>query len=485
MSTAAPRVGFQDKLPVVVASFAIFALLGRGTLMTSDEGGIFNTGVALARGTLVVGPGENNFPGADRQYYSVKEILPCVLVVPTVVAGVVAERMLGLVDQPPVAAGPDVAIAGLDMSTNWPVFLVSWFWGPLAIALTLGGLHEYLLLENVTRRRALLMTLAAGLATPLLVYSKTIFPQTFEAAILMACFVVARRWRERPTLAMALWLGIGAALGLMTRWAFAPVVLLLAGYLALVGDIRRPRRLAAIAIFLAPLMLAILIVGAVNHLKWGAWYELGRGDHEVFSTNLFVGLAGLLVSPGKSIFLYAPLCLLPLLFARRVFRSLRPEAILLLLVTAVYLVVYSQWYDWYGGLCWGPRFLVPLIAPWLMLLAPLLSAPPSRRFQIAFVCAVVAGVAVQLVGISVHPFWMKTVPDVDPFSPFNSHLVHTVLFVVRHGADDFWLPAALRSASPMGLRLMLVSVACLAFAVWRLRREFTTAAFSKAISTQS
>jgi hypothetical protein len=485
MNTEAPRVHFRDKFPVILAAFAIFSLLGRGTLMTSDEGGIFNTGIALTRGTLAVGPGENNFRGADGRYYAVREILPSVLVIPGVLAGVLAERYFQLKERPPLAPGPDVEIQGLDMSSNWPLFIVSWFFGPCAIAVALGYLYEYLLLEKVTKRWALAITLAVGFATPLVVYSKTIFPQTLEAAIVMGCFVYARRWRERPGLTAGLALGAACALGLMARRAFAPEVPLFFGFLLLTGDTARRKRLVGAAAFVLPVVLAACIVGYVNHLKWGAWYEMGRGDREVFSTNLLVGVAGLLFSPGKSIFLYAPLCLLPLLMPRRILRSLPPEAILLFLVTAVYLALYGQWYDWWGGLCWGPRFLVPLIAPWATLLAPLVMQSPSRRFLAAFTCAVAVGIVVQMVGASIHPFWMKTVPDVDPFSPLNSHLVHSVRFLLRHGPDDYWLPVAVQSATPMGLRLIVASAAALLYSVWRIWRELSSVDFSDSLASQA
>lgn len=479
------RIRFRDKFPVILGTFAIFSLLGRGTLMTSDEGGIYNTAVALSSGTLAVVPGENVFPGADGQHYSVKEILPCVLIVPGVVTGILAERYFQIEERPPVAPGPNVEIQGLDMSNNWALFIVSSFFGACAVAIALGYLYEYLLLEEVTKPWALAITLAVGFATPLLVYAKTIFPQTFEAAIVMGCFVYARRWRQRPTLSLGLALGAACALGLMTRWAFAPLIPLFFGFLLLTGDVGWRKRLFAAVAFVLPLVAAACLVGYVNHLKWGAWYELGRGEREVFSTNLLVGLTGFLFSPGKSIFLYAPLCLLPLLFPRRVFRALRPEAILLLLVTGVYLALYSQWYDWWGGLCWGPRFLVPLIAPWATLLVPLVVPTPSRRFLAAFACTVVIGIAVQMVGASIHPFWMKTVPDVDPFSPLNSHLVHSVRFLLRRGPDDFWLPAAVQSAAPMGLRFIAACAAAVLYSVWRLWRELSSVEASDALASQA
>src|SRR4051794_26500306 len=74
--------------PLLVFFIAGYALIGRGTLFSSDEGGIFNTAISLIqRHSLAIGPGENVHPGADGQLYACREILPTVLAIPPACVG--------------------------------------------------------------------------------------------------------------------------------------------------------------------------------------------------------------------------------------------------------------------------------------------------------------------------------------------------------------------------------------------------------------
>ena len=198
---------------------ALFALVGRGTLMSSDEGGIFNSAVAMTRGSLSVPPGENIHPGRDGRLYSMREILPTVATVPFFVTGVILEKAAGL-GSPPLASGPtNIDIELLDAS-NWPLFLTSTLLGSLCGAFTLLYCWEFLVLEGLPQRRVLTLVLIVGWATPIVVYSKTIFPQIFESAVLMLCLLRARQWCERPCLRAGWKLGVACGLGMLSRSAF-------------------------------------------------------------------------------------------------------------------------------------------------------------------------------------------------------------------------------------------------------------------------
>lgn len=125
-----------------------------------------------------------------------------------------------------------------------------------------------------------------------------------------------------------------------------------------------------------------------------------------------IGARGLLLSPGKSIFLYAPPLVLALIGARACIRRAGWPGVVALAVPAMYFVVYSMKGVWYGGNAWGPRYLVPAV-PFLMLLAaPVLewwlsgtrraagSTGWRRLCAGAITVLVLAGMGVQLLGVS-------------------------------------------------------------------------------------
>ena len=165
--------------------------------MSSDEGGIFNTASAITRGSLVVPAGENVHPGRDGRLYSLRETLPTIATVPFFVMGAMID-VIFRPGPPPLAAGPrNVGIELLDAS-NWPLFVTTTALGSMCGALTLFFCFQFLVLEGSTIRRATVLVLLVGWTTPIVVYSKTIFPQIFEAAVLMLCFSELESRVRRP-----------------------------------------------------------------------------------------------------------------------------------------------------------------------------------------------------------------------------------------------------------------------------------------------
>src|SRR5262249_41636032 len=87
-------------------------------------------------------------------------------------------------------------------------------------------------------------------------------------------------------------------------------------------------------------------------ISLGSWYWKGQMRHT---------LPGLLVSPGRGLFVYSPVLafsLVGIVFAcrREGDRLIRAIALGVLLV----LGVYSRWWVWWGGASYGPRMLADL-----------------------------------------------------------------------------------------------------------------------------
>src|SRR6185369_2750748 len=154
-----------------------------------------------------------------------------------------------------------------------------------------------------------------------------------------------------------------------------------------------------------------------------------------FSTGLWTGLTGLLLSPGKSLFLYAPVVLVPLLFARSICRRAAAEWWLAAGLTATYIGVSGRWAGWTGDLAWGPRFLVPVIPLWVALLGSVIERPLVRC---GVWCAAITGFLVQIPGLVTNIHWVNDI-NVDPFVLPQSHLVLYFPALFAHGVDDLWL----------------------------------------------
>ena len=160
----------------------------------------------------------------------------------------------------------------------------------------------------------------------------------------------------------------------------------------------RARREAGHARTLLPLgfgLLAGLTVAlAVNRIHQGAFLDFGYALSASlpFRTGLLHGLLGQTVLPGRGLLLYAPLLVAALAGLRR----LRIDAIALLAgPLVVLLLVISRWYIWYGGSCWGPRYLIAAL--------PLAAAPAVLVTRRLTVPLLLAGAAVNVLGVVVAP----------------------------------------------------------------------------------
>jgi hypothetical protein len=445
----------RERLALFLLLTALYALVGRGIFFSSDEGHSYNTALSLRHGSLDIGPGENVHQGRDGHYYPSREILPAIAAFPITVLGT-GVNIFAHNASPPRAPGARYP-------TDWPSFVTLTLLGPLTTAFTLLLLYTFVRREGVGRADALLLTLAAGWATPLAVYAKTLFPQVFEAAWLMLALVSAAEWRRTGSIRAAVWLGLACGLGLMTRAAFVLASVWFLGYLLLAGSLKWRERLRALVPFVILSACGAGVTALVNWVRWGSPLDFGhhRAD-EAFDFPAHWGLYGLLLSPGKSVFLYAPILLLVVVYAGTLWRRGRAEFVLVLGITLSYLALYCRWYDWMGGLAWGPRFFVPLIPLWIALLGRVLVEPEARGARGLIVTTALIGFGVQWLGLTLYPYHTRYT---DPFAWRGSFLEEYVRVLLNDGPDDLWLWSAARGTRAYVTLVALLTVA----AVWGMR----------------
>lgn len=139
-------------------------------------------------------------------------------------------------------------------------------------------------------------------------------------------------------------------------------------------------------------------VGMVGHLLGG--YAIVENTN-FFRFSLPAGVAGLLFSPARGLFVFTPFLLaLPLALWRAPGDwEARPLALLFCLAFVAQVALYAK-VDWRGGCSWGPRYLTDVL-PLLVWMLPPVVASFGGIARAAFGLAVCASVAVQVVGA----FW--------------------------------------------------------------------------------
>jgi hypothetical protein len=204
-----------------------------------------------------------------------------------------------------------------------------------------------------------------------------------------------------------------------SRWAGA-----LAGLFAALGLGIRPTNALFFAISCVVLLIfsrdrrtVLASFGGFGLLMGGglAYYNLyvfgsltGGYADESLGGAFLAGLASMTLSPSNGLLVYSPVVLFALAGMVLCFRPAAiPLRAILLISTGFFwslLILYSHYPVWWGGACYGPRYMTDAMPATVLLMAPLLPLlKRSRPARTAFAAAAVFSLAVQLVGVFCYP----------------------------------------------------------------------------------
>jgi len=269
---------------------------------------------------------------------------------------------------------------------------------PLVLALVGGVVYQLAQKLGYGPGAALGVALVVCLATPLWVYSKTFFSEPLVALAFVVA-ALAAVWGDQGSAAG--WAICGAALGMAAL--IKPVTLAVPPAFLAYAASHRHRRGQALALVAGPILLAIIGVAIYNAVRFGSPLDTGYRT-AAWNVPPWVGLYGLLLSPGKGLIWYCPPIVLGLAgwipLARR-----QPRAAKLLVGASIlYLLVHSAYNHWHGGGAWGPRLVLPIVPLLVLPLAEWLQRPVRQNWaRLALAAVLVAGFVIQLPAVLVRP----------------------------------------------------------------------------------
>lgn len=331
--------------------------------------------------------------GQDGLYYPVHELGNIFWVMPAAAAGLALESTVG----PQLLNGSDVRVAELAASFL-PVLLVT------ATAL---GFWKWLEWGFDTPLRTRMSASALLVfATMLLPYSRSLADVVATGCWLTWGAAFAARAAATGRIASAAAAGVCLGFAFLTRVPAAVAILPIFIWMVARAPAASRWQLAAVAVAAGlPSLAGVLWF---NELRMGSPFlpaEMHPQNAIVQPGGipLHVGVAGLLISPGKSIFLFSPVLLLAAAAMPRMLRAARSQAWLVLAVLILFLAAHGSVPVWHGDWGWGPRyavFILPIL--WLPAIFVLDPDRAGRGSRHAIAAIVAASLAVQATAVIIN-----------------------------------------------------------------------------------
>jgi hypothetical protein len=139
------------------------------------------------------------------------------------------------------------------------------------------------------------------------------------------------------------------------------------------------------ALFSLGAIVSLVVLVMLNAWRYGDPLSIGYGQtgsnlHGIRARgSMITGIWGLWLSPGKSVFLYAPFTLLAVAGIVISVRRLPAEMSLLIALVAVNTLFFARVRFWSGDFAWGPRYMIIVMPCLAVMCAPLMNRSRWRQ----------------------------------------------------------------------------------------------------------
>jgi hypothetical protein len=483
---------------IFLACSILFAGLTRGHFISTDEINVYQAARSLwEKGDLSVTT-TTGVPGRDGKIHSYFSSGQSVAALPLYGLGKairLALESMGRQDWAPVFAGhpEDRKETGDRWGGDVEIFFVNLF-NSFVTALLCAVFFAFSSRLGVSTGWSLVATALFTLSSYIIPFSAGFFQHSSEALLVLWSFYLLFRDKQHPSWKARF--AAGAVAAVLIQFRFASVFALpgLAFYHLWVVRERRPPALP-LSLYLSSALrqmlpffgivaLGLLVHCADQYVKFGTFHLTGDYGKLGFNTPLYVGLFGLLLSPGDSIFIFTPLLVL-LPWTLSLFGRRHPaEAYYLIFQSLFYILTYAAFDTWEGLWCFGPRYLSHLCPLLLLPLGPWMEHT-GRRAWFPVAPLAIAGLWMQAIHFAVN-FWYVDLyvkyPDFQPphaflFIPqFSPVIAHGRALLAGDGRVDMWLVNVYRDFGAG--RFLIIAVPLLlifVFCIYRIIRNFCSA----------
>jgi hypothetical protein len=151
------------------------------------------------------------------------------------------------------------------------------------------------------------------------------------------------------------------------------------------------------------ILFGLIGLALFNWIRFASFSNFGYGS-ETFTPHLLEGLYGVLLSPGRSIFIYSPVIILAIPGALMLYKTDKAFALVCISTVLSYILMAALWDLWDGGWTWGSRLLTPIVPILGFLMAPVIDYAWGKR-EMIFVILIFSflGLSIQLLALANDP----------------------------------------------------------------------------------
>lgn len=283
---------------------------------------------------------------------------------------------------------------------------------------------SYLLTLGLNKKQSLVISFVMLFSTNIFILSKSTLAHLMFTLFAVLTFYLIKQYSIKKNKNLLTFAGVSFGIVSisynMTFLLIVPPLILY--YLLLVKTNTRLRNLSSYLIGYLPSLVIFLWF---ENVRQEAGMSFGGRDVKDVLSNLihippgvfFEGLHGQLFSPGRSLFLYSPIFIIPLLFWNKIKKKILPETLVFVFLTIIYVFFYATQYQvikpeygitgfWHGEVSWGPRYLTVLIPFGILIVGIIYKYLSVKTRLLFFLPLVFLGVFVQVLAVVI-PYQTK------------------------------------------------------------------------------
>jgi hypothetical protein len=278
------------------------------------------------------------------------------------------------------------------------------FYGPIISAITTGVFFLFCRSFNFSIKTSIITSFIFAFSTLIWSYSQTSLNVVPATLFILLGYVFFVKFTKTENYRHLFFCGMTLAFGFLVRQDTVIIASILFFYFIL--KIIKNKKIKILVPYSIPLIISYIFSQIISQLRFENVSTTIIGNAPTtYPTPFYVGLSGLLFSPGIGLFVFVPITLLSFLSFTDFYRKEKTHCILFLAIIISFLIYYSQLEFWHGLVSWGPRYLLPVIPFLILPIAASLETRIHKKFLALVIFLASLGFFINFVNIIQNVQW--------------------------------------------------------------------------------